>query len=186
MRACALKSTVMHLVLQPPQPVDSFPQLVDTSEMASPICKPQWAWLEDDHGIRTWQRLPPGPSAMQQFQAGSRLGLFVDVASEVPTGPEEALLKQLWDKEVLTSGTRLAVVPKSLREAHWARLTMVHEASNLNARANGCHEMFLVSATSDRPAEKQRFNCRSCTLSRIPPFHRRAWRERCGAWAPAP
>ena len=45
---------------------------------------------------------------MQQFQAGSRLGLFVDVASEVPTGPEEALLKQLWDKEVLTSGTRLA------------------------------------------------------------------------------
>ena len=53
------KSTVMHLVLQPPQPVDSFPQLVDTSEMASPICKPQWAWLEDG----SWNTYMAAPSS---------------------------------------------------------------------------------------------------------------------------
>ena len=81
---------------------------------------------------------------------------------------------------------QVTVIPLSLREQHEARLTAVLPESSVNAAANGCHEMRLLTSGSDRSPKDQRFHCVRCTLSRNNAWFRRAWREKCPGLRPTP
>ena len=176
---CSLRSktTFMHQVLQPPRAAAAW-DLKDPTPSAGLVSsyKPQWGWLQNSDGSRTWRRLPPGHDAMVSFRKASEFGKFAPVQLFAATKAQRELFEKLWSEGTVTKGVKLVPVPADLKEHHLSRLTRVFLECNQNSEANGCHSMAVVTTSvSDKP----RYHCVHCSLSRDETFFRRAWRERC-------